>query len=172
MRIRNAAIAGLAGAAVAYFFDPVAGSARRRRLRERIATLLPGRAIGPVERPPTPENVAPVSVRPAASVTEAVVRPTEAESPPEDRTDAAIAGTVRQRLKERSDIQTGNLMIDVVQGVAYLRGTLPDQAKFDEIVDLTGAVPGVRRVQSLLHLPESETINKPTTRRLGDTWNG
>lgn len=172
MRIRNAALAGLAGAAVAYFFDPVAGSARRRRLRERMATLLPGRAIGPVERPPTPENVAPASVRPAASITEAVVRPTGAEPLPEDRTDAAIAGTVRQRLQERSDIQTGNLMIDVVQGVAYLRGTLPDQGKFDEIVDLTGSVPGVRRVQSLLHLPESETISKPTTRHLGDTWNG
>jgi hypothetical protein len=169
MRIRNAVLAGLAGAAVAYLFDPVAGSARRRRLRERIATLLPGRAIGPVARPPTPENVAP---SPPAPVTEAVVRPTEAEALPEDRTDAAIARKVRQRLQERSDIETGSLMIDVVQGVAYLRGSLHDQGKFDEIVDLTGSVPGVRRVQSLLHLPESETISKPTTRQLGDTWNG
>jgi hypothetical protein len=63
-------------------------------------------------------------------------------------------------------------MIDVVRGVAYLRGDLGDRGRFDDILDVTGSVPGVRRVQSLLHLPESETISRPTTRHLGDTWNG
>ena len=48
------------------------------------------------------------------------------------------------------------------------------------LVDLTGSVPGIRRVQSLLHLPESERVSRPqsrvistpTTPPLGDSWNG
>ena len=43
------------------------------------------------------------------------------------------------------DLETGGLVIDVVRGVAYLRGELHDREKFNEVVDLTGSVPGIRR---------------------------
>ena len=195
MRIRNLALAGLAGAAVAYYFHPVEGVGRRRRLRGQIERLMSGRGVLRSDSRPMPENVAPTAgasvsepSAPAASVPEAsapaspapaapapaapVVRPTEADTLPEDQPDAIIAQRVRQRLKERADLETSNLMIDVVRGVAYLRGDLRDRGRFDDILDVTGSVPGVRRVQSLLHLPESETINRPATRHLGDTWNG
>ena len=107
-------------------------------------------------------------------------RPVEAVALPEDESDAAIAQTIRTRLEERSDLETGGLVIDVVRGVAYLRGELHDREKFNEVVDLTGSVPGIRRVQSLLHLPESERVSRPqsrvistpTTPPLGDSWNG
>ena len=46
----------------------------------------------------------------------------------------------------------------MVNGVAYLAGGLHDRQTFGEVVDLTSEVPGIRRVQSLLHLPDSETI--------------
>jgi BON domain len=204
MRIRNLALAGLAGAAVAYYFHPVEGLARRRRLRGQIERLMSSRGMLRSDSQPMPENVAPTagapvpsaSAPPSAPATSApatsapatsapaasapvspataapVVRPTEADTLPEDQPDAIIAQRVRQRLKERPDLETSNLMIDVVRGVAYLRGDLPDRGRFDDILDVTGSVPGVRRVQSLLHLPESETISRPTTRHLGDTWNG
>jgi hypothetical protein len=195
MRIRNLALAGLAGAAVAYYFHPIEGVGRRRRLRGQIERLMSGRGVLRSDSRPMPENVAPTAgasvsepSAPAASVPEAsapaspapaapapaapVVRPTEADTLPEDQPDAIIAQRVRQRLKERADLETSNLMIDVVRGVAYLRGDLRDRGRFDDILDVTGSVPGVRRVQSLLHLPESETINRPATRHLGDTWNG
>jgi hypothetical protein len=205
MRIRNLALAGLAGAAVAYYFHPIEGVARRRRLRGQIERLMSSRGVLRTDSRPMPENVAPTAgasvsepSAPAASVPEAsapasstpaasapaspapaapapaapVVRPTEADTLPEDQPDAIIAQRVRQRLKERPDLETSNLMIDVVRGVAYLRGDLRDRGRFDDILDVTGSVPGVRRVQSLLHLPESETINRPATRHLGDTWNG
>jgi osmotically-inducible protein OsmY len=203
MRIRNLALTGLAAAAVAYYFDPVKGSARRSRLRGQIQTLT-GRAMRRHDLAPLPENVAPVSVpdsptiekapeaRPAESVAAASVpeapivekapeaRPVEAVALPEDESDAAIAQTIRARLEERSDLGTGGLVIDVVRGVAYLRGELHDREKFNEVVDLTGSVPGIRRVQSLLHLPESERVSRPqsrvistpTTPPLGDSWNG
>jgi hypothetical protein len=174
MRMRNMALATLAGAAVAYFLDPISGSARRRRLRERVAGFVPNRAVRRVEPAPLPENMAPAPA--AVAVDEPVERPTAAGTPSEDQGDDAIARRVRQRLQGRPDLETGSLVIDVVRGVAYLRGDLHDRARFDEIVDLTGSVPGVRRVQSLLHLPESETTgepaNRPPTRPLGDAWNG
>jgi hypothetical protein len=203
MRIRNLALTGLAAAAVAYYFDPVKGSARRSRLRGQIQTLT-GRAMRRRDLAPLPENVAPVSmpesptvekapeVRPAENVASASVpeppiverapeaRPVEAVALPEDEDDAAIAQTIRTRLEERSDLDTGGLVIDVVRGVAYLRGELHDREKFNEVVDLTGSVPGIRRVQSLLHLPESERVGRPQSRvistptppPLGDSWNG
>jgi hypothetical protein len=169
MRIRNLALAGLAGAAVAYYLHPVEGAARRRRLRGQIEALMSGRRMLRSDSQPMPENVAPASAVPVAPP---VVRPIETTALPEDQPDAIIAEKVRQRLQERPDLETSNLMIDVVRGVAYLRGDLQDRGRFDEIVDVTGSVPGVRRVQSLLHLPESETISRPVTRHLGDSWNG
>jgi osmotically-inducible protein OsmY len=203
MRIRNLALTGLAAAAVAYYFDPVKGSARRSRLRGQIQTLT-GRAMRRRDLAPLPENVAPASMpesptvekapeaRPAENVASASVpeppivektpeaRPVEAVALPEGEDDAAIAQTIRARLEERSDLGTGGLVIDVVRGVAYLRGELHDRQKFNEVVDLTGSVPGIRRVQSLLHLPESERVSRPqsrvistpTTPPLGDSWNG
>ena len=140
------------------------------------------------DQAPLPENVAPVSMpeppveektpeaRPVESVVSAPVleppivektpevRPAEADAPLEDQDDAAIAEKVRARLEERSDLETGGLVIDVVRGVAYLRGELHDRQKFNEIVDLTGSVPGIRRVQSLLHLPESDRVGRPESR--------
>jgi osmotically-inducible protein OsmY len=178
MRIRNLALTGLAVAAVAYYFDPVKGSARRSRLRGQVMALT-GKAMPRADRAPLPENVAPESM-PEPVETTPEVRPSEASALPEDEGDAAIARRIRTRLEERSDLETGGLVIDVVRGVAYLRGELPDRRKFDEVVDLTGSVPGIRRVQSLLHLPDSETvtqtqsriISRPVTRHLGDSWNG
>jgi hypothetical protein len=196
MRMRTIALAGLAGAAVTYFFDPISGNARRRRLGAMLATLTPGRAVGLDEIAPLPENMAPTpatqvgdvpgmseertTTEVADSASEASMgdaadgaeeRPTGAEGTREDQDDGAIAQRVRMRLQERPDLETGDLVIDVVRGVAYLRGDLNDRQRLDEIADLTASVPGVRRVQSLLHLSESETIN-PVTRPVGDAWNG
>lgn len=173
MRFRTIALAAAAGAAVAYLFDPISGGARRRRLLEQLPSLpMPRRAR---DRGPLPENLVPTSTpdRPAAvaprtyepprvtvpempataAATAAATVPAADESGPDD---ATIAREVRMRLESRPDLETGELVIDVVRGVAYLRGDLKDQETFDEIVDLTSAVPGVRRVQSLLHVPNGD----------------
>ncbi len=52
MRIRTMAIAGLAGAAVAYLFDPIAGSARRSRIREQLAAFTRRRMPEGMPSPP------------------------------------------------------------------------------------------------------------------------
>jgi hypothetical protein len=86
--------------------------------------------------------------------------------------DAAIASLVRTRVLGRPDLDTGTLDVEVVQGVAFLRGDLKDKRQIDEVVDLTGAVPGVQEVQNLIHLPESPTESRSSATPLGDAWNG
>ena len=182
MRIRTAILAAAAGAAVAYLSDPISGASRRQRLRSRITAPIPGRSSPPDEALPLPENLAPtapsspdVIVSPAsAGQTTPALRPdrppSEVRVPsvedveakvapsPARREDTSIAGDVRAKLQRRPDLGADELVIDVVNGVAYLSGDLRDQHTFGEVVDLTREVPGVRRVQSLLHLPPSETI--------------
>jgi osmotically-inducible protein OsmY len=161
MRIRTIAIAGLAGAAVAYLFDPIAGSARRSRIRERLSAFARRRAT-PQQKPPPPVDVASAPIEEAVAVTRV--------DPP--NSDAAIADRIRTRVQGRPDLETGGLVVEVLRGVAFLRGDLKDRAQIDEVVDLTGAVPGVQEVQNLIHLPESQTISRPAAPDLGDRWNG
>jgi hypothetical protein len=209
MRVRTVLIAGLAGAAVAYLFDPIAGRTRRGRLRERITTIAHRRMITLGRRPPLPENMIPAPASERAGGPEE--RTTEAETQEEHTTEAgadtprgstvediaympqerlrgyladtrrnrsmddgAIVGRIRMKALERPDLETGSLLIDVVQGVAFLRGELKDRKVIEEIVELTRSVPGVRDVQNLLviRLPESQAISPSAARPLGDAWSG
>lgn len=203
MRIRTIVMAGLAAAAVAYLLDPIAGAARRRRIREQITGSTRRRSMRE-EMPPLPVNVIPTPAREIAErakdeVADTLHEPTSedvADTPSqrpvniadmprermrgyladirEDRPmdDAAIASLVRTKVLGRPDLDTGSLVVDVVQGVAFLRGDLKDRRQVDEVVDLTGAVPGVQEVKDLIHLPESPTGSEQTAARLGDAWNG
>lgn len=160
MRIRTLVIAGTGAAAAVYLFEPHGGRARRDRIR----TSLRPNARGPLD--PVEPISAPIL---EGSREETITR--SAPAPPREEPkavtssstsvdDAAIVRTVRTILQERHDLGTDDLVIDAVNGVVYLSGDLHDRQTFGEVVDLTAEVPGVRRVQSLLHLPHSETISR------------
>jgi hypothetical protein len=189
MRIRTIALVGLAGAAVAYLFDPISGSARRTRLREQIMGFARrGARRAPIvetARTPLPENVVP---QPRAEISEAPDEPKakRSEAPDEPSKyaiplgpgslpmdDAAIAGRIRTQVFGRPDLDTGGVLVDVVRGMVFLRGELRDGHAIEEIIDRTRSVPGVRGVQNLIviRMPESVTITRPI-RTLGDTWSG
>jgi len=193
MRIRTLALAGAAIAAVAYLLDPARGRDRRQRLERRARSLMQ-RSRTQTEPPALlPENLAPrspVESSPSAEPTQPAARaepsarigstepirepiPMSARSTPErpgrSPEDAEVVDRVQETLHARHDLQADDLVVDVVNGVAYLSGDLHDTHTFGEIVDLTSRVPGVRRVQSLLHLPDSETVLRDTSsRRVGD----
>ena len=164
MRTRTVVIAGTGAAAVVYLFDPHGGKARRERI---LASIRPGtRAMTvPVEptTAPTQEASREETTSPSAPAPfrEELVSVRSASSVD----DATIVRSVRSKLQERRDLRTEDLVVDVVNGVAYLSGDLHDRQTFGEVVDLTAVVPGVRRVQSLLHLPPSATISRTTSRR-------
>ena len=174
MRIRTIALAGLAGAAVAYLFDPISGEARRTRLRTRIMTFARrGTAIetarAPLSEDVVPESSAEISDTPEEPRKEAIALGPGAA--PTD--DEAIASRIRTEVFGRPDLQTDRIVIDVVRGVAFLRGEMKDGHAIEEIMDRTRSVPGVRGVHNLIliRMPESLTITRPV-RTLGDEWSG
>jgi osmotically-inducible protein OsmY len=218
MRFRTVVLAGTAGAAVTYLFDPRKGGLRRSRLRSSVASLA---NLG-LERPtdPLPPNLAPMrsepihdDAEPRTEVTDdagtkssesgidvtavetpgdvtVIEMPRDAAEPSirtpveekvvdlvsierngadgESHDDGTIVQRVRSRLDERRDLRTDDLTVDVVNGVAYLCGELHDPHTFGEVVEVTRATPGVRRVQSLLHLPESEVLARIAGRSSAD----
>lgn len=164
-RTRTMVIAGTGAAAVVYLFEPHGGKARRERIRASIRPLTRTRTV-PVEpmSAPTPEAS---REEPIAEPARAPFRdePMPVASPSAGVDDATIIRGVRTKLQERRDLRTDDLVVDVVNGVAYLSGGLHDRQTFGEVVDLAAEVPGVRRVQSLLHLPKSETISRKISGR-------
>lgn len=188
VRFRRLTLGAAAIAAIAYVFDPRSGGARRQRLRSSIQrTLARGRRTEPPA--PLPPNLVPTpseqaraeSVRLEGSTEEVATaladlgidpsvaeapsdpladEPGPAELPSTSLDDASVVQRVRAALAGRGDLPTDELIVDVVNGVVYLSGDLRDPQTFGEIVDVTRATPGVRRVQSLLHLPGDE---QPTT---------
>ncbi|HEX5936625.1 MAG TPA: BON domain-containing protein [Actinomycetota bacterium] len=94
---------------------------------------------------------------------------TSREQTRHDGEDDDIVTRVTSTLRERRDLHAEDLVVDVVNGIAYLSGDLHDPHTFGEIVDVTGKVPGVRRVQSLLHLPDSERTSRTmSAHRVGE----
>ena len=180
MRIRTLALAGAAVAAVAYLFDPARGRERRQRLEHTARSLMGRRSTRSEPAAVLPENLAPRPPAEGPPQTERIQPqpsrepiPMSAGSPSErprrSPADAEVVHRVQESLHARHDLRADDLVIDVVNGVAYLSGELQDSHTFGEIVDLTGRVPGVRRVQSLLHLPDSETVTRDiSSRRVGD----
>ena len=158
MRIRTLVIAGTGAAVAVYLFEPHGGKARREHIRTsmRPHTRRPigpvGQMTAPTVEPTREETITPSAPAPSREETKSVTSSSTSVD------DAAIVRTVRTKLQERHDLGTEDLVVDVVNGVVYLSGDLHDRHTFGEVVDLTAEVPGVRRVQSLLHLPHSETI--------------
>jgi len=171
MRTRTVVIAGTGAAAVVYLFDPHGGKARRERIlasmrplkRARTAPVEPTTA--PTPEPSREETISPSAPAPFREELVSVRSPSSVD-------DATIVRSVRSKLQERRDLRTEDLVVDVVNGVAYLSGDLHDRQTFGEVVDLTAVVPGVRRVQSLLHLPSSETISRSHSARRADEDRG
>lgn len=169
MRTRTVVIAGTGAAAVVYLFDPHGGRARRERIRTSMRPLT-RRRIDPVEptSAPTAEQSLEEKIAPPSAPVPFRDEPMFVTSPSASVDDATIVRDVRTKLEERRDLRTDDLVVDVVNGVAYLSGDLHDRQTFGEVVDLTAVVPGVRRVQSLLHLPPSPTISRTISRRRAD----
>jgi hypothetical protein len=166
MRIRTLVIAGTGAAAAVYLFEPHGGAARRERIRTSMRPLMRTAPVVPTSAP-TVEPFRDETITPSAPAPSRE-EPKSVTSSSTSVDDAAIVRSVRTKLQERHDLGTEDLVVDVVNGVVYLSGDLHDRQTFGEVVDLTAEVPGVRRVQSLLHLPNSETISRIFSGRRAD----
>jgi osmotically-inducible protein OsmY len=133
----------LAGAAVAYLVDPAHGRRRRHQLRDRGARVLrrARRLVGKRAR------FALGHVHGlAAKARGAVTRPERAT---DDRT---VEQRIRSDALRGAGVASSNVDVHVEQGVAILRGSVPEPGPADDLVERVGKVPGVVDVSDQLEV--------------------
>jgi hypothetical protein len=147
-----AAIGGaVAGAAATFFMDPTRGRSRRARYLDQGAAAarallrsasrrgrrLRGDAMGMREKLAHAGNGQPMPG------------------------DATLVDRVESELFADQRIPKGKININVEEGVVVLRGEVDNPGEADELVRKAQRIPGVARVDSLLHLPGEPAPAEP-----------
>ena len=61
-----------------------------------------------------------------------------------------------------AEVPKGAIIVDAVNGVVTLRGEADRPERIGELQRKAGAIPGVARVENLLHLPGTPAPNAPS----------
>jgi BON domain len=134
--------AGAAGAAAAFFLDPVSGKRRRHVAGSWVAGRF--RSVGTrVRRTGRAAGAETYGVwRSATHVREAGL--------PEN--DATLAHKVESEVFQGLDVPSGRVNVNAESGVVYLRGTVDRPDQIDELERRTRRVNGVLDVRNMVHL--------------------
>lgn len=135
-------LAGAAGAAAAFFLDPVSGKRRRHVARDWVAARFrdAGSRARRVGRAAGAEAYG--TWRSATHVREA--------SLPEN--DAILAHKVESEVFRGFEVPSGRINVNAESGVVTLRGTVDRPNQIEELERRTREVNGVRDVHNLVHL--------------------
>lgn len=142
------------GAALMYFFDPDRGHGRRVRARDKANAAMRRRAK---------ESRSSLKREMDREQGEMARGAGLGEFRPESQAD------LREHLR-KVITDAGyhpNVNVDVVDGVASLRGEVANGSQMQELVELVGRVNGVVAVESYLHLPGTPAPNKAASERAG-----
>jgi osmotically-inducible protein OsmY len=131
----------------AYLFDPRLGRGRRALARD----WLLARARRVARRGERTQRRLTAT---AYGKTQAFLHRHEAPKPQPD--DATLAHKVETIIFRDASVPKGQINVNAEDGVVTLRGEVPDEAMLEALVERTREVAGVRRVESLLHLPGQE----------------
>ena len=145
------AVAGVAGALVQYFLDPVRGRARRARAKDRAVAVV--RRTAKRLRRRAEQKATYLRDRARGKAHEMTSSP----SPPAD--DRALTDKVRSEVLGDPRYAPYTVNVDAVEGVVALRGQLRRPEDVRDLVAAVEKVPGVRRVENLLHLPGTTAPN-------------
>lgn len=159
---RSMLLAGLLsaaiGAAAAYLFDPERGRTRRARLLDqggaRLRELL-GTLGGQAQR----------ARFIAFEIRQQIAHRGDGQPMPGD---AALSDRVHSELFADPSIPRYKMNINVEEGVVVLRGEVDESAQADDLIRRAEQIPGVMRVDSLLHLPGEPA--PPETPRKHASW--
>lgn len=138
------------GVAFAFFLDPREGRRRRHMLRDR--------ARGMFRRGSRRTGRAPRVAR--AYAYGFLQRARHLREEPKDLDDVTLARKVETEIFRPAEAPKGQVNVNVEDGVVYLRGELPRPEAIDDLVRRAERVRGVKRVESLLHLPRTEAPTK------------
>src|SRR5918997_961459 len=142
-------LSGLA-AGLMYFFDPQQGNARRQGVVQRVGGLF----RSGVQRG---ERAGRAVTSQAYGVTQKVTHMREEEK---ELTDETLKSKVETEIFRDADAPKGQVDVNVIDGVVYLRGEVEE----DMIKDLekaTRKVGGVKDVENLLHTPGTPAPSTP-----------
>jgi hypothetical protein len=145
---RRTLVAAACGAMAAYFLDPASGRGRRARLRDRTGARVRRRRRAAARHARDAAN------REAGQ--QAIAHGGGRFHPVDDV-------EVAQHLKSvlaRVPVDTSKVTIEVADGVTRLRGEVERAEHAGRVVDAVRHEPGVREVESWLHLPGQPSPNK------------
>ena len=134
----------LLGWLASYLFDPRLGRGRRALARD----WLLARSRHLLRRAERAQRHATST---AYGKTQALLHRREAKKPQPD--DATLAHKVETIIFRDAEVPKGQININAEDGVVTLRGEVPDETMLNTLVERTREIAGVRRVESLLHLP-------------------
>jgi osmotically-inducible protein OsmY len=144
------AIGTLSGAGLMFVFDPRAGRRRRAMARERGAAM--------ARRTTRRMNRWGHRLRAEAAGQVAHVQHLRHPDRPAPN-DAALADRVRSQLPRDPALHRHPINVNAENGVVVLRGVVDRLDQNRQLVEAANRVPGVRRVESYLHLPETPPPN-------------
>jgi osmotically-inducible protein OsmY len=140
-------LAGVIGAALAYFFDPDNGRRRRKvaidrtgRLARRSAWRARGAAVY------------------AGGLKEKATHLSEQEKPQPD--DVTLTRKVETEIFRDADVPKGQINVNTEDGVVYLRGEVKQPDLIKDLEEKARNVQGVLAVENLLHAPGQEAPAK------------
>jgi osmotically-inducible protein OsmY len=137
-------ILGAASAAAAYFLDPQNGKRRRHIARDKAFSYVRQGGQEVARKADYAAGVAKGAAYEAA--------PTTGSGDAAERlNDPALARKVESEIFRAADVPKGDVVVNVEDGVVYLRGQVPDEGMIERLVTEAGEVDGVQRVESLLH---------------------
>jgi hyperosmotically inducible periplasmic protein len=134
----------IAGAGLAYILDPQSGRRRRHVLRDRTAAMLRRgrrRSVGKARY---------VAGHVEGAATEAAHAVARHEQPADD---ATVKDRILSQAFREAGVSTTDVSVDVVDGIATLRGTLSSADLAQALIERVRAVSGVRTVTPRLTVP-------------------
>lgn len=140
--------AGAAGGlALAHLLDPDRGRARRARYADQLAAL--GRRTAERAQRSGRSLKAEAQARVGAQLAGIASRGADSQA----AEDATVHDRLESELFRDTKVPKGMININVEEGVAVLRGEVDSLAAAKRLIAKARTVPGVVRVDSLLHLP-------------------
>ena len=150
------AMSGLGGGlALAYFLDPARGRRRRKLVIQRAGGLV--RRTSRKGR-----RAARHAASQATGRARRAVHPRARQAPPAD--DVTLAHKVETEIFRPADAPKATINVNAVDGVVVLRGVARTAAEIAELEREVRAIPGVRDVENLLHLPGTPAPPVPAAR--------
>ncbi len=146
--MRKLLLAGGVGYLLGFFFDPESGKRRRNVTRDR--------ALAFFRRSARRSQAVPQALYAAR---QKVAHRREEPKPQPD--DVTLARKVETEIFRDPDIPKGQINVDAVDGIVYLRGEVGRPEQVRDLETRTRNVEGVRDVQNLLHTPETPPPTAP-----------